>query len=659
MRKLTGIMQTPWLAALILGHVVFAILLGLRMSGALQNGELAGYDFMLRTRVAQTVDERIVIVAESEADLQRFGHPLPDDVIADTAEKLLAADARVIGFDKYRDRAVEPGTARLERLMRDHANLVWIFQLGDDGKGYIAPPDAVKDIPGRSAFNDNLPDGDGIVRRALLFADQDDQFYYSFATLVSMLYLSAEQSGIGFDENDSNIVHVGDSAIALLERNSGPYANIDAAGYQFLLDYAGMPAAMRHVSLSEVIDDKITPLALRDKIVLVGATTPSLLDYKFTPWSNAVGDSLNGSGGRIYGVELHAYIISQLLRLALDGAKPIHYWSKPGEIAWLWLWTLLGSLSALWLRSAARAIAVAALGGAILYATVHWAFVGGLWLPLLPPMLGWLLSGALITLYLGALAGHQRRQLMNLFARHVSKDVAEAIWREREQFLDGQRPRPMRLTATVLFTDIRGFTSVSENADPGELMDWLNEYMDRMARIVIEHQGVINKYIGDAIMAVFGVPFARAREAEIAADARHAVACALAMREELQRLNREWAAQGRPTIGMRVGIYTGPLVAGSLGSQERLEYTVIGDTVNTASRLESYDKSVAESDCRILVGDQTLRHLDERFESRYVDEVKLKGKDQPLAIHQITGYRTDPSAPDINPEISPGERAKT
>ncbi|MCA9573539.1 MAG: adenylate/guanylate cyclase domain-containing protein, partial [Myxococcales bacterium] len=192
-----------------------------------------------------------------------------------------------------------------------------------------------------------------------------------------------------------------------------------------------------------------------------------------------------------------------------------------------------------------------------------------------------------------------RATLMQIFSRHVSGDVANALWQQRDQFLEGGRPRSQRLDATVLFTDLRGFTTVSERLDPQSLMDWLNEYMEAMANQVSAHHGIVDKYIGDAVMAVFGVPLARTSEAETRADARNAIECALGMERELARLNAHWRAAGLPEARMRVGIFTGPLVAGSLGSANRLNYTVIGDTVNTASRLESYDKSVgAEHDCR-------------------------------------------------------------
>src|SRR6185503_5245719 len=237
---------------------------------------------------------------------------------------------------------------------------------------------------------------------------------------------------------------------------------------------------------------------------------------------------------------------------------------------------------------------------------------------------------------------------MQLFSKHVSKEIASALWEQREQFLEGGRPRPQQLTATVLCVDIRGFTTISERLDPVTLISWLNQYMETMARQVSRHDGIVNKYIGDAIMALFGVPLARKSEAELAQDAVNAVNCALSMERWLRRLNRQSAAQGLPAIAIRAGIHTGPLVAGSLGSTDRMEYTVIGDTVNTAFRLESYDKTFATPDAasragRILIGEETCRLIGDHFEVQNIGEVELKGKEEVITAYRVIGRRRSQS----------------
>ena len=186
-----------------------------------------------------------------------------------------------------------------------------------------------------------------------------------------------------------------------------------------------------------------------------------------------------------------------------------------------------------------------------------------------------------------------------------------------------------------MFTDIRGFTTISEKLDPQELFDWLNGYMEVMSNIVLKYHGIINKYIGDAIMALFGVPIPHTTPEEIARDAQAAVDCALEMRAAIEKMNEERV--GKPPLGMRIGIFSGPLAAGTLGSSKRVEYTVIGDTVNIASRLESY-KGVDDSEaCRILIGEFTLQQLGDRYRTRLVGSIHLKGKEKAITIYQVDG----------------------
>lgn len=266
------------------------------------------------------------------------------------------------------------------------------------------------------------------------------------------------------------------------------------------------------------------------------------------------------------------------------------------------------------------------------------AFLDRLWLPLAAPALGLTLTAALATVYLSVRSRTEKRLLMNLFARHVAPEVADTLWRERERLVAGGRLLPQRLIATVLFADIRGFTPIAEMLEPGQLMDWLNDYMETMTQVIMACGGVIKQYVGDEVMALFGVPIPRQIEAETAQDAVQAVRCALAMGEQLRRLNLKWAKQGLPTIAVRIGIYTGPLVAGSLGGRQRLEYAVVGDAVNIASRLESFDKEahdLVNNQCRVLIGETTFRYLDGRFRVTEMGRIKFKGKQQEIAVYRV------------------------
>ena len=279
-----------------------------------------------------------------------------------------------------------------------------------------------------------------------------------------------------------------------------------------------------------------------------------------------------------------------------------------------------------------------AVGLLLIFLAAGVAFAGRWWIPLMPPAIGFVLAAGGVTAYVTGREKRARGVLMDIFSKHVSKEVAGMIWEQRDQFLENQRPRSQNLTATVFFSDLRGFTTVSEQIPPRELMEWLNTYMEAMAGLIMQYGGVVDSYAGDGIKADFGVPIPRQSDDEIRGDAINAVACALAMEREMSRLNQLWGEKGLAEMGMRIGIFTGPVVGGLLGSSQRMKYTTIGDTVNIASRLESFDKEMGkESLCRILIGDTTLSYLDGRYVTEKIGEVRLKGKEATIAIHRVLG----------------------
>ncbi len=591
----------------------------------------------MRWRPAQGPDSRIVIIGETEEDLQRWGHPLSDSTMATILEKLLSYKPRVIGVDKYRDIPVAPGSTHLDSVLKSNPNIIWIFLFGTAGNDAIEAPAILKGSQ-QTGFNDVIDDIDGIVRRGLLFLDDGHQHATSFPLMLALQYLQSEGIGLAGDPQQPQLLRLGKTTIAPLEGTSGSYFNIDASGYQFLLNYPGMPARIQRYTLTELLTGNIPENALHDKIILLGSMAKSLGDIAYTPFNRKLQNS-----ERLYFIEQHAYVTSQLLDFALAGTAPVRTLTDGQENLWIWIWCVIGGLTGIWLRAFWRFSITSLLTLSALSATCYIISLQLWWIPYVPPAIAWFVAAAMSTAMMSNLEKQQRRQLMHLFSRHVSTAVAEKIWHEREQFMDGGSLQPQRLTATVLFTDIKGFTSVSENMEPQALMQWLNSYMQAMADTVHDNNGIINKYIGDAIMAIFGVPVARKTEQDIKADAINAIECALHMAERLRGMNAIWEQQGLPTIGMRVGIYTGPLVAGSLGSKNRLEYTVIGDTVNTAARLESYDKDIeappGTENCRILIGANTLKYLQDIYETTEVGSVKLKGKEKSVNIYLLNGRR--------------------
>jgi adenylate cyclase len=384
----------------------------------------------------------------------------------------------------------------------------------------------------------------------------------------------------------------------------------------------------------------LPPDWLAGKVVLVG-TVLSGTDLHRTP--------LSPSGASMPGVEIQAHVLAQLLdgrvnrRLSMPGQALLTLAASAAGVALavaglpLWLLALAGStiLFVLWSGSAA----LFAGGGALI--------------PLLSPTLA--LAGGLagMTAHRSLRERTDRRTLMALFANHVSEPVADEIWRERATFMAGGRPKPQQLTATVLFSDIKGFTTICEALPPDALIRWLDTYLDLMVGIASAHDGVVLRFIGDAVLAVFGAPVARTSQAEIDADAARAVDCAVAMGRALEALNRRYETEDLPPIIIRIGIHTGPLVVGSLGGARHREYSLLGDTANTAARLEAYAKEVAEQTtphCQVIVGEPTWNAVSARLRGTPVGELMLKGKRNPVRVWLVRDG--DPFSGQIN-ERSP------
>jgi adenylate cyclase len=636
-----------WIASPILAGLVMA----LRLTGSLQGVEWAVFDQFFRWRPLEPSDQRIVIVGIRESDLQTLGFPIPDRFLAQALENLHRQQPRAIGLDIVRDMPVEPGHTALRRVFETMPELVSVNTVGDSAREAIAPPPVLQKR-GQVGFNNLLPDGDEKVRRAILFADDAaGNQVVSLGLKLAMIYLQPEGVMPSLPASDATAFQIGRTTLKRFRANDGSYIRTDDDGFQILLNFRGPADHFRSVSLQDVLQNRIPQNWARDRIVLIGTTASSGKDFFSTPYSGTL-LHLNGrkpitAPEQITGVEIHANVTSQLLSAALDGRSPIRIWAEPLEWLWVLFWSLVGAIASSLLRpftgNSIQTLVLPAgclvVAGGCLVGICYAAFLGSWWVPLIPPLLALTGSATVLTAYIAHIEHVDRQLVMNLFERHVTPEIAETIWRDRAQILTrGQLPG-RKLTATVLFADLRNFTPIAQHTDPETLMNWLNEYLEAMAQVVVAHDGVVDKFIGDSIMAVFGVPIPRTTTAEIAQDARQSVQCALVMGKRLELLNQQWQARGLPTVTMRVGISTGTVVAGSLGGFQKLDYTTIGDNVNVAARLEGYDKSfeksVGSGVCRILISEETYHHIQAHFATRFVASETLKGRDQLTRIYQV------------------------
>ncbi len=601
---------------------VFVLIAGAREFGFLQSTEFLAYDKFLSWRAAaDSTDQRIVLVEITENDIHKYDFPIPDNLLATLLETIASAKPIAIGLDLYRDVAVpRDGSqlAELNRVFQENQNIVGIFKFGDAGHAIKIPPaPALASTPERYGFND-FPFELGAVRRGFLVLwDAQYHVYPSFALALAL------QTGMTAGQDESAFF-IGKVPFSRFSSNDGGYIRAQDGGHQFLLDFKS-PRTFRTYSLDDVLSNRVKEEAWRGKFVVIGEGAESAHDFSTSPLQ-----------ANMPGVELNAQILNQLLRAAEGGDKPTTSWHEPMELAWIFAWCILGGAIGFFIRRPLVLLAACCALGAALSATCWIAFVHGFWLPFVPALGGNLAAAALVMGYMRYQERKDRETLMRLFSQHVSPTIAESMWTHREEFMDGNRPRPQKLSATVLFTDFRNFSTVSENLQPTEVMEWINNYMQSLAQPIEAHDGFINKYMGDAIMAVFGFPMALTADADIKKDAANAVRCALDMRTRLCRLNTEWQKLGRSPVQMRVGIFSGPAVAGCIGSTDRLEFTVMGDTVNTAARLESFDKDYAATDvCRILIGHSTFELIDGQFATEFVQTIELKGKSRKTSIYRV------------------------
>lgn len=361
----------------------------------------------------------------------------------------------------------------------------------------------------------------------------------------------------------------------------------------------------------------VSPEQFHDQIVLVGVSAAGLHDVFTTPFN--VGTWLGWGedvGGKMHGIELHANMIDNFLH----GRYFRSLWGGTGLTAAL---LLAGAalVPILWLQLAlAVPAALAAMGAYLLAAGL--AFPERLALPVAFPALSWLTALLLGLGYQYWTEGREKLKVRGMFSRYVSPDVFQQLMKDPASAELGGKRIPM----TVLFSDLRGFTAMSENRDPEEVVEQLNEYFTEMVEIVFRNRGTIDKFVGDMIMALFGAPVADDRHAE------NAVECARQMQLRLEEMNRKWAERGMPALQHGIGVNSGEMVAGNVGSSRIQSYTVIGDNVNLGARLESLCK---EYGAGIIISEFTRELLASPNGVRELGSVTVKGKSRPVRIYSV------------------------
>jgi adenylate cyclase len=344
----------------------------------------------------------------------------------------------------------------------------------------------------------------------------------------------------------------------------------------------------------------------KDRIVIVGGNAEGLHETFTTPFPE----------GEINGPEVHANVLDGLLASRSIVRSP-GWMTAVLTIAGAAIVGTAGLFLNAWLTGA-----VAFLAAATLVWLAFVVFSSGLWISITTPVV------AIIFAFVGDLAwkyfveGRDKRLIKKMFSRYVSKDVFDQLVANPSLAALGGARRHM----TVLFSDIRGFTTMSEKGTPEEVVAQLNELFSRMVAVVFAHRGTVDKFVGDMVMALYSAPLDDAEHAD------HAVQTALAMIGTLHEMNQQWQSQGKPTLDIGIGINTGDMVAGNIGSDTIMSYTVIGDAVNLGARLESLNKDFGT---RIIISESTRAELKGRYDIHPLGEVVVKGKTKPVAIFEV------------------------
>jgi adenylate cyclase len=547
------------------------------------------------------------------ASLQRFGHVALGNYFLYTKADLEGVSnealdnyANLLAFFPF------PEVVGYPKTMGD-AGRVHVIQLYEDQRlvprGAEANAEiftgAVASEKGGAGFFTVVVDADSVVRRlplAIPYGRDPElknwDFYASLDVQAIRLYLGLK--------DEETILNYGAAGITSIEFGPNLIVHPDDLS-RLLVNFHGPARTYPYVSFADVAQNKFPRGTFKDKIVLIGASATGIGDLRATPFG----------GIDFPGVEIHANLIDNILNQQFLVKHGPQFLADIGFIF------LFGVPLGLWLalvqpRWMALGLVLLVPFGAVVY----WAFLHGWWLNFIVPALFTLVPNvSLVALYRVFFEEQEKRKIRGAFQQYVSPEVI------RRLLSDPERVKPRKTEVTVLFSDIRGFTTISEKLDAQELAALLNAYLTDMTKIIFRHQGTLDKYIGDAVMAIWGAPF------DAPDHAAKCCAAAVAMLSKLSDMQKDWRQRGFPELDIGIGINTGVASVGNMGSTLRYGYTAMGDSVNLASRLEGLNK---EYGTRIVISESTRREIqNDDLIFRELDLIRVKGKQQPVTIYEV------------------------
>ena len=630
-----------WRGVLIAAPSIALAIIGLRSLGALQILELAALDQMFIFRGQAPIESSVVIVDITEADVRRSQRwPLTDAQLLKILQNINAQKPSAIGLDIYRDLVLEPGHQDLLKFMQTTPNLFGIKKvLGEN----IKPPPGLK-YPEQIGANDLINDPDGKIRRFFLSIPVlepgdsqnppqkvvQEEAIDGFGVKLALKYLSDRQITPEVINSEKLQYRIGQLSFQPFKSNDGGYSQVNDRGYQLILNYRGGRGSFPRITMSEVQENKIPAGFFTGKVVLLGASAASLNDLYDTPFSS----SIVGIPQKMPGVEIHAQVVNQLIDGAINNRTLITGWSESQEIIWIFTWAVVGGIltwgqrnaqqQGIWIIFKTTSVAIAALG-IIIFS--YSCFQLGIWVPVVPALLALLGTSLSITGYIAKTAGEIRAT----FGRYITDDVVATLLENP----DGAKLGGERRLMTILTSDLRGFTALAESLSPEEVVKILNIYLGIMAEVISEYKGTIDEFMGDGILVLFGAPMLREDDPE------RAVACAIAMQLAMTRVNQEMAKLGQSALNMGIGINTGEVVVGNIGSAKRTKYGVVGSQVNLTYRIESYTTAgqilISTATHQAVTNSQTNPSSELQIDDRR--QVIPKGVKEPITIYSIRGIK--------------------
>lgn len=566
--------------------------------------EFKTLDWRFEIRGEIPIKEPIVIIAIDDNSIEEFGNwPWPRTSHIKLVEKLRKYGVKTIAFDIYFDTYGEKKEDLAFSMILDKDIVLASFFISFNDPRYgtirkIIEPIELFALKSKVGLVNPIYDEDGFIRRFSLTSRVFEKNWFSFPLLVLCSYLSVDP-----------ISYLKEKKISV-DKNKFVYIN-----------YKGGTLKFPTFSYSEVLKGRIDPKLLKDKIVLVGATTEALHDTHFTPFYNYLRFGSNLRLGKMPGVEIHANSIATLL--SKDYIYPL-FDSFPLLFILSFLFTLIPAIPFKKVSGFKNFIIIVFLLISYVILSIILFVKFRLLLPITTPIFALIICYLFVLLYNFIREEREKKEIKNVFQRFVPPSVVDIILSNIEY----QLLKTKRQWISIMFADIRDFTHYSDILLPEEITKILNEYFTYATEMIFKHGGTVDKFLGDAIMALFGTPIYY-EDTPI-----RAIKTALEIQNILKTLRESWEEKGYPPFNVGIGITTGEAVAGTIGSKQRMEFTAIGSTVNLAQRLESLAKGG-----EILVCENTFNFTKDVFEFEDLGFVKVKGKEEPVHIYKVTGEK--------------------